>query len=292
MKNTLITGRSDDYELLDSGEGRKLERYGTYLFSRPDPEALWPKQLLQQQWQAAELEFIRTGGNTKWRVGKDVPKEWTVTFEELTFIIRPTTFKHTGLFPEQAPNWRWVAEKIKEAKKDGEREISVLNLFGYTGGATLAAAKAGAKVVHVDGSKMAIAWARENAEKSGLADAPVRWILDDAKAFLKKEIKRGNTYDGIIMDPPTFGHGPKNELWKIEDDFMELLALAREALTPDALFMLMSGYAAGYSPIAYENCLTAAMEGKAGKIESGELALEETNAKRLLPAGIFARWSK
>ncbi len=289
MKHTLITGGSADYELLDSGEGRKLERYGAYIFSRPDPEALWPKHLPAQNWQAAELEFIRTGANTQWRVGKDVPKEWPVTLAELTFIIRPTTFKHTGLFPEQVPNWQWVTEKIKEATK---AEISVLNLFGYTGGATLAAAKAGAKVVHVDGSKMAIAWARENAEKSGLADKPVRWILDDAKAFLKKEIKRGHTYDGIIMDPPTFGHGPKNELWKIEDDFMELLALAREALTPDALFILMSGYAAGYSPIAYENCLTAAMEGRAGKIESGELALEETDSKRLLPAGIFARWSK
>jgi 23S rRNA (cytosine1962-C5)-methyltransferase len=288
MKTMLITKQTSDYELLDSGMGRKLERYGKYIFSRPDPEALWSRHLPESDWRKAELEFIRKGTSTEWKVAKDVPKEWPVTIEGLTFIIRPTMFKHTGLFPEQAPNWRWIGEKIIAAKRD----VSVLNLFGYTGGATLAAAKAGAAVVHVDGSKMAITWARENAEASGLADKPVRWILDDAKAFLKKEIKRGNRYDGIIMDPPTFGHGPKNELWKIEDDFMELLALAREALSPGALFVLMSGYAAGYSPIAYENCLAAAMTGMQGTIESGELAIEETQSKRLLPAGIYAKWSK
>lgn len=289
MKHFILTTKaSADYELLDSGAGRKLERYGALTFSRPDPQAIWPTTLPESKWQA-DLAYIRTGKTGEWKTGASVPKSWPITFEGLTFEIRPTTFKHTGLFPEQAPNWQWSMSLIEKAVKEG-REISVLNLFGYTGGATLAAAKAGAKVTHVDASKMAVEWARENATLSGLADAPIRWILDDAKKFIEREAKRGNRYDAIIMDPPTFGHGPKNEVWKIEEDFTILLELARKVLTDDPLFFLLNGYAAGYSPISYANSLEYVMRDFKGTIEMGELALEESESKRLLPAGIFARW--
>lgn len=287
-KHMLVTEPSQEYELIDSGEGKKLERYGNFIFSRPDPQALWPKHLPVSAWQKADLEFIRKGTETKWKVGTDVPKEWPVHFAGITLFIRPTSFKHTGLFPEQEGNWQWLAGHIRQAK----RPVRIINLFGYTGGATLVAAGAGAEVTHVDGSKAVIAWARENAAASGLAEAPIRWILDDAKAFLKKEIKRGKRYDGIIMDPPTFGYGPKKELWKIEEDFMELLALAREALTDRPLFVLASGYASGYSATAYENCFRSAFGDLGGTIESGELAIRESGARRLLPAGIFVRWSR
>lgn len=291
MKHSILTTKtSGDYELLDSGAGRKLERYGALTFSRPDPQAIWPTTLPESKWKS-DLAYIRTGKTGEWKTGASVPKSWPINFEGLTFEIRPTTFKHTGLFPEQAPNWQWSMALIEKAVKEG-REISVLNLFGYTGGATLAAAKAGAKVTHVDASKMAVEWARANATLSGLADAPIRWILDDAKKFIEREAKRGNRYDAIIMDPPTFGHGPKNEVWKIEEDFTTLLELARKVLTDDPLFFLLNGYAAGYSPISYANSLEHVMRDFKGSIEMGELALVESGSKRLLPAGIFARWSR
>ncbi len=285
----LKTKKSADYELLDSGDGKKLERYGDFILSRPDPQALWPKHLAESAWQSADLEFIRKGKEVEWKIKPGVPKKWNIAFEGLNFSIRPTTFKHTGLFPEQAENWKWVREILSSQKSSGKKPV-VLNLFAYTGGATLAAASAGAEVVHVDGSKMAIDWARENAELSGLEEKPVRWILDDAKAFLKKEIRRGKKYDGIIMDPPAFGHGAKNEIWKIEEDFLELLELCRRVLSEEPLFFLINGYASGYSPIAYANNLGHVMEGYGGSMEIGELAIEESKTGRLLPAGIFARW--
>ncbi len=297
----LKTKQSTDYELLDSGEGKKLERYGNFVLSRPDPQALWLKRLPESTWQQADFEFVRKGKEVEWKIKHDAPKKWNIAFEDLNFSIRPTTFKHTGLFPEQAENWKWVREIISSRKSSDKKPV-VLNLFGYTGGATLAAAKAGAEVVHVDGSKMAIEWARENAELSGLKEKPVRWILDDAKAFLKKEVRRGKKYDGIIMDPPAFGHGAKNEIWKIEEDFLELLDLCRRVLSEDPLFFLINGYASGYSPIAYANNLEYVMEGHSGTMEIGELAIEESRGHstaageaktgRLLPAGIFARWKK
>lgn len=283
-----ITGASEGYELLDSGAGRKLERFGNFTFSRPDPGVLWPAYRGATEWNKAELAFTRAGKEAKWMIAPGVPKEWTIPFAGLTFLIRPTSFKHTGLFPEQAPNWEWFVNILKKTKS----QPKVLNLFAYTGGASLAAAKAGAAVTHVDGSKAAIAWARANAEVSGLADKPIRWILDDVKGFLKKEAKRGNRYDGIIMDPPSFGRGPKDELWKIEDDFIELLDLARSVLSDEPFFVLLNGYAAGYSAIAYENALRYMTRELGGAIETGELALQESGSKRLLPAGIFARWSK
>lgn len=284
----LKTTPQKEYELVDSGHGQKLERYGKFLMVRPDPEALWNKSQNDSLWKNVDLEFIRKGTSTKWVIKKEVPESWKIEFGNLNFLIKPSSFKHTGLFPEQLPNWDWTRELITENIKN--RQINVLNLFAYTGGATLACAQAGAQVCHVDGSKAAVAWARENAELSGLKDAPIRWIVEDCTAFLKREIKRGNRYDAIIMDPPSFGHGPKDELWKIEVHFLELMNLCREVLSDKPLFVIINGYTAGYSPIAYQNNLTDMMRGHKGHIEIGELTIQESNSDRLLPCGIFARW--
>jgi 23S rRNA (cytosine1962-C5)-methyltransferase len=293
----LKTKKQKEYELLDSGNGEKLERYGSYILRRPDPEALWEKRKENTYWDKADLQFVRNGNKTKWITKDGTQKNWDISYGDLKFSIRPTSFKHTGLFPEQLPNWEWTGEiiknyelKIKKGKE--ERKISVLNLFAYTGGATLACARAGALVCHVDGSKTAVEWARINAELSGLKDSPIRWITDDVLVFLKREVKRGRKYDAIIMDPPSFGHGPKDELWKIEEHFLELMKLCKEVLSDEPLFILINGYTAGYSSIAYENNLKDMMKGNNGKIEIGELVIEESESDRLLPCGIFARWSK
>ena len=277
-----------EYELVDSGLGQKLEKYGPYTFARPDPEALWNRSLTAKEWDNADLKFIRKGTRTQWIIKEGIPKSWTVEFGGLTFSIKPTSFKHTGLFPEQLLNWQWMEEVIKNEN----RKVKVLNLFAYTGGASLAAARAGAEVCHVDGSKTAVAWARENAELSGLSEAPIRWIVEDVILFLKREIKRGNKYDCIIMDPPSFGHGPKDELWKIEESFLGLIQLCKEILSDDPLFVLINGYTAGYSPITYQNNLMDMMTENKGSIEVSELTIKESNTQRLLPCGIFARWQK
>jgi 23S rRNA (cytosine1962-C5)-methyltransferase len=298
-----ITRTEKDYELLDSGEGEKLERFGSVVLSRPDPQALWARKLAPEKWSEADGVFFRKGKDGEWRF-TDVKqaKKWPISFGRLSFEIKPTAFKHVGLFPEQSTNWDWMRTKIDEAKKaDSTREIEVLNLFAYTGGATLACAQVGAKVVHVDGSKSAITWARENAKLSGLEDAPVRWILDDARAFVAREIKRGRHYDAIIMDPPAFGHGAEKEVWKIEEHLLLLMKDCMELLSENALFFIVNGYSAGYSAVAYQNILLDFVgknieqdKGNSkGKIEIGELAIEESNEpRRLLPAGIFARWSR
>lgn len=290
QSNILTTTASKDYELLDSGDGEKLERFGTTILSRPDPQALWKKNLTEDKWKMADFEFSRTeaGGEWKARKGKSLEK-WSIEFGGLKMWIKPTAFKHTGLFPEQSVNWDWMRQLISSSEN---KDISVLNLFAYTGGATLACAQAGAKVVHIDGSKSAIAWARENAELSGLAEKPVRWILEDARLFVGREVKRGNKYDAIIMDPPAFGHGANKEIWKIENDFMPLVTDAIELLTEKPLFFIVNGYSAGYSAVAYQNALEGLVTKFGGSIEIGELTLEETESKRLLPCGIFARWSR
>lgn len=290
----LKTTKQKDYELVDSGEGKKLERYGSYFLVRPDPEAIWLKNQSDEVWAKAELKFIRNEHHTKWIIKEGVPKSWNISYGDLTFSIKPTSFKHTGLFPEQLPNWQWTEKIITDCKlliTNKEKKPTVLNLFAYTGGATLACARAGAEVCHVDGSKTAVAWARENAELSGLKDAPIRWIVEDVLIFLKREIKRGHRYDAIIMDPPSFGHGPKDELWKIEEHFIELVKLCKEILSDKPLFVLINGYTAGYSPIAYQNNLIDMMKEHKGNIEIGELVIKESNSERLLPCGIFARWS-
>jgi len=289
----LITQPQKDYELLDSGLGEKLERYGKFILRRPDPQALWPYSLDIKKWGAADAAFERIGREGSWNIKTELPERWQIELGGIKFLIRPTAFKHTGVFPEQAPNWDWIKNKIKDQKlkiKNSER-VSVLNLFGYTGGATLAAAQAGAEVCHVDGSKTAIGWARDNAELNDLSKAPIRWILDDAVKFVEREIKRGRKYDGIILDPPAFGHGPNGEMWKIEKDFMYLIDLCEQVLSDKPLFLLINGYASGYSAIAYENNLLRLKEKFGGEIEKGELTIEESKSSRLLPCGIFARWN-
>lgn len=312
---TLTTPVSKDYELLDSGGEEKLERYGSILLARPDPQALWEKSE-DSRWNLANGRFERQGREGKW-IEKNLPKEWEIEFGGLQFIIRPTSFKHTGLFPEQLSNWQWMGEQIRkkssvqnglasparERNADSQDEknrgpfgqdfsgVSVLNLFGYTGGATLAAAKAGAKVTHVDASKTAVAWARKNAKCSGLEDAPVRWIVEDALKFVKRELNRGTKYDAIVMDPPAFGHGPKDELWKIEEDFIEMVRLCQQLLSDTPLFFLINGYAAGYSPLAFAYNLEPLVGKFGGDIEYGDLTIAQSNSSRVLPCGIFARWS-
>jgi len=286
--NILTTEPSKDYELLDTGDGEKMERYGKVTFRRPDPQSLWIKTLPASKWNSCDAVFIREERRAEWDIKPGVPERWQVEVAGLQFWIRPTAFKHTGLFPEQIGNWEWIQEQIKKRKK----QTKVLNLFGYTGGATLAAASAGAEVVHVDGSKVAIGWAKDNAQISGLAEKPIRWILDDAVAFVQRELRRGKIYDAIIMDPPAFGHGPNGEAWKIEEDFVQFVHDCAQLLSDDPLFVLLNGYASGYSAIAYENNLLQLVKKFGGEIEKGELTIRETSAGRLLPCGIFARWKK
>ena len=283
----LKTQASKDYELIDSGNEEKLERYGKYILRRPDPQALWEKSVSGEEWQKADAFFYSSKERKGWKKNKDMQDEWQISFGDLKFNIKPTAFKHTGVFPEQESNWTWTIEKIKKAG----RPIKVLNLFGYTGGATLACLSAGAEVVHVDGSKASVNWAKENAELSGLDKKPVRWIVDDARKFVLREIKRGEKYDGIIMDPPSFGRGGKGEIWKIEDELLNLLENCSKILSDNPLFFLVNGYAAGYSAQAYKNALTPIVEKFGGEMEIGELTIEETKSGRLLPCGIFARWS-
>ncbi|MBU1146367.1 class I SAM-dependent methyltransferase [Patescibacteria group bacterium] len=281
----LKTKPSTDYELLDSGEGEKLERYGRFIFSRPDPQALWPKLNLSA-WKKVDGEFRRSAEAAEWKIKREVPGRWQINLAGLDFWIKPTTFKHLGIFPEQVGNWEWIKNLVSGAK----RKIYVINLFGYTGGATLAAAASGAEVCHLDGSKVAITWARDNAALSKLGKKPIRWILEDAVKFVKREIKRGRHYDGIVLDPPAFGHGPGGELWKIEDNFLELIDLCFKLLSNKPLFFLINGYASGYSATAYKNNLLPLLEKYGGTLEAGELTIEEKSG-RLLPCGIFARWN-
>jgi 23S rRNA (cytosine1962-C5)-methyltransferase len=287
MRNiTGITKSGKEYELLDSGNEEKLERYGNITLARPDPQALWEKRQPAPLWRKADAWYERKGKNGVWHTRQGMLKEWSIGYGGFTFLIKPTTFKHTGLFPEQQPNWEWISQKISSRSRP-----RILNLFAYTGAATLAAAKAGAEVTHLDASKTAVAWAKENAKLSGLSDKPIRWLIDDALAFVKREEKRGVEYDGIIMDPPAFGHGPKNELWKIEEHFLPLVKSCVSLLPQNPLFFLINGYASGYSPLAFAHNLTPLTEKFGGEIEYGELTIEESGNGRLLPAGIFARWS-
>lgn len=318
---TLTTSTQKDYALLDSGDGLKLERYGAVTIVRPDPQALWKKKLPESEWSNADARFNKTTGkvnkdkddnggvsenssteNGKWVVAKQgLSESWPIQFGDLTLKIELTPFKHTGLFPEQLNNWLWfreILEKNKSADKvDGSEHArpKVLNLFGYTGGASLSAALAGAEVTHVDASRSAINWANENAKLSGLSEKPIRWILEDAVSFVKRELRRGSKYDAIIMDPPSFGRGTKGEVWKIEEHFMPLFEDCLALLSDKPLFFVLNGYAAGYSPIAYENNLVRLVEKFGGEVESGELAIEEAahaaaNPSRLLPCGIVSRW--
>lgn len=277
----LATAPSEDYELLDSGSGYKLERFGKIIVSRPDPQVLWDKKF-GSDWQKSQASFEKN-----WVGRKNIPDDWKIRFGDLSFSLKLSSFKHVGVFPEQEENWKWIKKKIT----DSNRNISVLNLFGYTGGATLAALSSGAEVCHVDGSKVSLNWAKTNVQLSGFSDKPVRFILDDALSFVKREVRRGNKYDAIIMDPPAYGHGPNGELWKIEDNLSELLSNCYDVLSENPLFILMSGYSSGYSAIGYENCLKDCTIRFGGSVHSGELSIRESRTDRSLPAGIFARWT-
>ncbi len=288
IKNiTTTTTPSAEYELIDSGNNRKLERFGNIIVSRPDPQALWPTSQPRTVWSAADASYEQVGEAGRWVHTKKIPDSWSIKIEGMELRIKPTTFKHVGIFPEHADNWHYIQDCVKRAG----RPVSVINLFGYTGAATVAAAQAGATVCHVDGSKTSVTWARQNAEISKLGEAPIRWIVDDVRTFLKREIKRGHTYDAIVMDPPAFGRGAEGEVWKIERDFVELLELCKQVLSTKPLFVMLNGYAAGYSAIAYKNNLEAMMKsfGEA-ELEYGEMTIQEKESKRLLPCGIFARW--
>jgi 23S rRNA (cytosine1962-C5)-methyltransferase len=283
---TLITKPSKYYELIDSGMEEKLERYGDVILVRPDPQALWPKYAPQTLWNDASAMFSREGREGQWKIQKDMPEAWPIEIGGQKMLIKPTSFKHTGVFPEQASNWEWIRSIVQS--KPG---TSVLNLFGYTGGATIASALGGASVTHVDASKMAVTWARENVELNGVAEKPIRWIIEDAITFVEREIKRGNRYDLILMDPPAFGHGPKDELWKFEEHFLALIKLCNELLSEKPLGILINGYAAGYSASAFAYNLEPFQQKYGGTLEFGELTIEESEGKRQLPCGIFARWS-
>lgn len=277
----LIPEGWNDYELLDSGKGRRLERFGRYTLNRPDPQAIWTPRRSESEWEKADYTFT-----TRWEGKTPLPEKWEVTYNDLRFYARLTPFKHTGIFPEQAANWNWMREKISND------QCKILNLFGYTGAASLACAAEGAIVTHVDASRPAISWARENQERSGLAEKPIRWILDDALKFCEREVRRENHYDGIIMDPPIYGHGPTGEKWDFFESVPRLLDVCQQLLSDTPLFVLINAYAITASAIMLENLLEDMMKKYPGEIESGELVLQESESKRFLSTGIFARWSK
>lgn len=274
------------YELLDSGKGEKLERFDQYTVIRPDPRILWKKSQPKELWDKADATYQRSDPTSgSWHYRQPPPSPWTLTYEHLSFLLKPTSFKHVGIFPEQAVNWDWLAKTI------ANRPLRVLNLFAYTGGATLAATAAGAQVTHVDAAKSTIAWARENAKLSGLDKHPVRWIEDDAYKFVLREAKRSNTYDGIILDPPRFGRGTKGEVWKIEVDLPKLLTACRTILSKTPQFFLINAYTADLSALVMHQLLTDIMQESVGIHTCGELALKESGSGRLVPNGIFARWN-
>ncbi len=288
----LIAETWSEYALLDSGNGERLERFGKYLLRRPDPQALWLPRLSPNDWSKADAIFDETNGKGRWSIKTSVPEKWLLQWQDISFYAKLSPFKHTGIFPEQTINWSWIKEKITNSKpQDANREIKILNLFAYTGIASLVCAAAGAGVTHVDASKPTIGWARENQAASNLADKPIRWILDDALKFVSREIKRGVRYDGIIMDPPVYGHGPTGETWDFNEHFPQLMKLCREVLSEKPLFVLVNAYAVSASAIMLENVLGDYLKGLSGEIEVGELALQEEEGKRLLSTGIFGRWS-
>jgi 23S rRNA (cytosine1962-C5)-methyltransferase len=276
-----------DFELLDTGNGYRLERWDKYILQRPDPQIIWPKSLSENEWKKADAVFQSSGEKGRWQIITKVPKEWKINFQNVKLVAKLSPFKHTGIFAEQAANWEWVKGKLSVVSD----KLSVLNLFGYTGGATMVLTKQGHFVTHVDASKPALAWAKENQKANGFSPSSVRWILDDAVKFVKRELKRGKTYDGIIMDPPAFGHSPTGGTWKFNQDLPGLLRDSVKLLSPNAKFLIINGYATNSSALSLNNLLEDAMREKNGKIEFGELCLKQ-KSQRIISTGIFARWSK
>ena len=283
-----IADQWKDYEIIDTSGGEKLERWGDVLLIRPDPQIIWNTPKTHPTWKKADARYLRSSsGGGSWQNMKLDKKEWKINYGDLTFKVSPTGFKHTGLFPEQAVNWDFMADKIKKAG----RPVKVLNLFAYTGGATLACAAAGASVCHVDASKGMVSWARENAALSGLGDKPIRWIIDDCKKFVEREIRRGNHYDGILMDPPSYGRGPGGEVWKLEEQIYDLLALTAQVLSDDAIFFLLNSYTTGLPASVMEYLLGVTVgKGRGGKVWASEIGLPVTAAGFSLPCGSTAVW--
>ena len=275
-----------DYEVLDTGDGEKLERWKGIVLRRPDPQAIWPKQD-GKIWETADAVYHRSArGGGEWAFNKKLPERWTVAYRDLKFYVRPTGFKHTGLFPEQAVNWDWMANLIERAG----RPVKVLNLFGYTGGATVACARAGAHVTHVDAANGMVKWAGENRALSGIGEGDVRWIVEDAGKFVAREARRGNVYDGILMDPPSYGRGPGGEVWKLEDELYPLVKSCAEILSSRALFMLVNSYTTGLQPAVLSNMLMMAVQkARGGFVSADEIVLPVT-AGGVLPCGASGRW--
>lgn len=294
-KKTISKGRDKmwianewkDYEVIDTSSGEKLERWGEYLLVRPDPQVIWNTAKTNPGWHKMNGHYHRsTKGGGEWEFF-NLPEQWSINYKDLTFNLKPFSFKHTGLFPEQAVNWDWFGNKIRNAG----RPVKVLNLFAYTGGATLAAAAAGASVTHVDASKGMVGWAKENAASSGLSDAPIRWLVDDCVKFVEREIRRGNKYDGIIMDPPSYGRGPKGEIWKIEEAIYPLVQLCEQLLSDDALFFLINSYTTGLAPAVLTYMIgTAICPKHGGHVEAEEIGLPVTSTGLVLPCGASGRW--
>lgn len=281
-----------DYEVIDCSKGEKLERWGKYILVRPDPQVIWDTPKNDRRWKNKNGHYHRSAkGGGEWEFF-DLPEQWTIRYKDLTFNLKPFSFKHTGLFPEQAANWDWFGAKIQNAvKKEPGRQIKVLNLFAYTGGATLAAAKSGAHVTHVDASKGMVGWAKENAKSSGLEDAPIRWIVDDCVKFVEREIRRGNHYDAVIMDPPSYGRGPKGEIWKIEEAIHPLIRLCVQLLSDKPLFFLVNSYTTGLAPSVLTYMLgTEILPKYHGTVQSEEVGLPVTGSGLVLPCGASGRW--
>lgn len=277
-----------DYEILDMANGEKLEKWKDVILVRPDPQIIWKRKSFPERWKNANARYIRSStGGGNWDFNKKVPANWQVKYKELIFNIKPMGFKHTGLFPEQAVNWDWMINKIQHANRD----IKVLNLFAYTGGATVACSYAGASVCHVDSSKGMVTWAKENITSSGLQNNPVRYIIDDVVKFVSREIRRGNKYDAIIMDPPSYGRGTNGEVWKFEENISDLVELCTKVLSDRPLFFLINSYTTGISSTVLDNILRLNIKAK-GKLSSGELGLPMKDSNLVLPCGIFSRWEE
>ncbi len=286
----ILANNWKDYEILDMANGEKLERWKDIILVRPDPQIIWKNKSFPEKWKNSNAKYNRsnTGGGA-WEYQKKMPNAWQIQYKNLTFNIKPMGFKHTGLFPEQAVNWDWMIEKIKKEK----REIKVLNLFAYTGGATVACLSAGASVCHVDSSKGMVTWAKENVMASGLQEKKVRYIVDDVVKFVNREIRRGNKYDAIIMDPPSYGRGANGEVWKFEENIGDLVELCAQVLSDSPLFFLINSYTTGISSVVLKNMLNLTITKKyGGKVENGEIGLPMTDSKLVLPCGIFGRWER
>ena len=282
-----IADKWNDFELIDCSDGEKLERWGQYYLVRPDPQAIWLTPRTNEHWLNSNARYHRSeSGGGSWNKGR-LPESWKISYGNLTFLVKPMNFKHTGLFPEQAVNWDWAADRIRTAG----REISVLNLFAYTGGATVACGKAGASVCHVDAAKGMVAWGKENASASGLSDAPIRWIVDDCARFVEREIRRGRRYDAIIMDPPSYGRGPGGEVWKLEKDLWPFVSLCANVLSDNPLFVLINSYTTGLSPTVLSYITESIFTKKfGGSSEAQEIGLPVTDSGLTLPCGAACRW--